>query len=77
MDVATITQLINGCGFPIFACCAMGYYIVWSRKNNTESRRYDYEQLKSAIENNTQTVDALKDAVSEMTRVMQEGQKND
>ena len=34
MDVSTIIQLINGVGFPIFACIAMGAFIVWDRKTN-------------------------------------------
>ena len=25
MDINTITQLINGVGFPIVACCGLGY----------------------------------------------------
>ena len=63
MDVNTIIQIINGCGFPIFACCALGYYIVWTKKQGIEQRKYDYESLKNAIDNNTAAVNALTELV--------------
>lgn len=34
MDINTITQLIGTLGFPIFACVAMGLYVVWLQKND-------------------------------------------
>lgn len=59
MDVNTIVQLVNGCGFPIAACCAMGWFIVWNKKQSNESRKYNYEQLENAIANNTAVVKEL------------------
>lgn len=66
MDINTMIQLINGVGFPIAACIAMGVFIVWDKK----TRREDAEQgrakqdailskLTESVDNNTRTVQRL------------------
>ena len=73
MDVSTITQLINGVGFPIFACLAMGAFIVWDRKTNRKMREENntkqdalYNSLKDSVDNNTRTIEKLMEKIDEM-----------
>lgn len=73
MDVSTITQLINGVGFPIFACLAMGAFIVWDRKINRKMREENntkqdalYNSLKDSVDNNTRTIEKLMEKIDEM-----------
>lgn len=73
MDVSTITQLINGVGFPIFACIAMGAFIVWDRKTNRKMREENntkqdalYNSIKDSVDNNTRTIEKLMEKIDEM-----------
>lgn len=73
MDVSTIIQLINGVGFPIFACVAMGAFIVWDRKTNRKMREENntkqdalYNSLKDSVDNNTRTIEKLMEKIDEM-----------
>ena len=73
MDVSTIIQLINGVGFPIFACIAMGAFIVWDRKTNRKMREENntkqdalYNSLKDSVDNNTRTIEKLMQKIDEM-----------
>lgn len=70
MDVNQIIQLINGVGFPIFACIAMGYYIWWDKKQRAQDRekrelreRNTLEALKETVDNNTRIIQKLYDAI--------------
>ena len=55
----TIIQIINGCGFPIAACIGMAWFIVWNKKQAQENKKYNYENLKEAIDNNTKVMQEL------------------
>ena len=73
MDVSTIIQLINGVGFPIFACIAMGAFIVWDRKTNRKMREENntkqdalYNSLKDSVDNNTRIIEKLMEKIDEM-----------
>lgn len=73
MDVSSIIQLINGVGFPIFACVAMGAFIVWDRKTNRKMREENntkqdalYNSLKDSVDNNTRTIEKLMEKIDEM-----------
>ena len=73
MDVSAIIQLINGVGFPIFACIAMGAFIVWDRKTNRKMREENstkqdalYNSLKDSVDNNTRTIEKLMEKIDEM-----------
>ena len=73
MDVSTIIQLINGVGFPIFACIAMGAFIFWDRKTNRKMREENntkqdalYNSLKDSVDNNTRTIEKLMEKIDEM-----------
>lgn len=57
--VQTIIQIINGCGFPIAACVGMAWFIVWNKKQAQENKKYNYENLREAIDNNTKVMQEL------------------
>lgn len=68
MDVNTIIQLINGVGFPIAACAAMGAFIVWDKKQRAATsmtlRREQSDilnKLTETVENNTLVLQKLVD----------------
>lgn len=62
MDVSTLTQLIGSYGFPIVACGALFWYIV---KEQRENRKVQ-DELKTAIQNNTDVMNKLCEAVREV-----------
>ena len=70
MNVSDIVTLINGVGFPIFACIAMAAFIVWDRKQRTEEKKqrkeseeYTLNTLKEAVDNNTRIIEKLYNAI--------------
>lgn len=71
MDINLIIQLINGVGFPIFGCIALGMFIVWDKKTRrNEAKSAMLEQtkliltLQSTVEANTEAVNALVTAMA-------------
>lgn len=77
MTVDTVIQLINGVGFPIAACIAMGAYVMYTKKaeiKRTEDADKKTEktlgEVKAAIENNTTVIKMLVD-------ILLKGEKND
>lgn len=68
MTVDTVIQLINGVGFPIAACIAMGAYVMYTKKaeiKRTEDADEKTEktlgEVKAAVENNTTVIKLLVD----------------
>lgn len=68
MSMDAIIQLINGVGFPIAACIAMGAYVVYTKKaeiKRTEDADQKTEktlgEVKAAVENNTTVIKLLID----------------
>lgn len=68
MSMDAIIQLINGVGFPIAACIAMGAYVMYTRKaeiKRTEDADQKTEktlgEVKAAVENNTTVIKLLVD----------------
>lgn len=68
MSMDAIIQLINGVGFPIAACIAMGAYVMYTKKaeiKRTENADKKTEQtlgeVKAAVENNTTVIKMLVD----------------
>lgn len=68
MTVDTVIQLINGVGFPIAACVAMGAYVMFSKKaeiKRTENADVNtgktLGEVKAAVENNTAVIKLLTD----------------
>lgn len=77
MTVDTVIQLINGVGFPIAACIAMGAYVMYTKKaeiKRTEDADKKTEktlgEVKAAIENNTTVIKMLVD-------ILLKGEKKD
>ncbi len=68
MTVDTVIQLINGVGFPIAACIAMGAYVMYTKKaeikrteDADEKTKKTLGEVKAAIENNTTVIKMLVD----------------
>lgn len=68
MSMDAIIQLINGVGFPIAACIAMGAYVMYTKKaeiKRTEDADEKTEktlgEVKAAVENNTTVIKLLVD----------------
>lgn len=68
MTVDTVIQLINGVGFPIAACVAMGAYVMFSKKaeikraeNADANTGKTLGEVKAAVENNTTVIKLLTD----------------
>lgn len=73
MDITTITQLIGSLGFPIAACCAMGYYCIRSQnqiqlineqhtaevKELNSKHSEDIQKMIEAVNNNTIALHSL------------------
>lgn len=59
MDVNTIVQLINGCGFPIVAFFVMVWLIVEDRKSRAEER----EKWTAALAANTKVLTRLTESI--------------
>lgn len=70
MSMDAVIQLINGVGFPIAACIAMGAYVMYTKKaeiKRTEDADKKTEQtlgeVKAAVENNTTVIKMLVDVL--------------
>lgn len=70
MSMDAIIQLINGVGFPIAACIAMGAYVIYTKKaemKRTEDADQKTEktlgEVKAAVENNTTVIKLLVDVL--------------
>lgn len=70
MSMDAIIQLINGVGFPIAACIAMGAYVMYTKKaeiKRTEDADQKTEktlgEVKAAVENNTTVIKLLVDVL--------------
>lgn len=77
MTVETVIQLINGVGFPIAACIAMGAYVMYTKKaeikrteDADEKTKKTLGEVKAAIENNTTVIKMLVD-------ILLKGEKED
>ena len=59
MDVNTFIQIVNGIGFPIAACIAMGVFIVWDKKTRNEHQKTQMEKQEEmffCVNNNIRVV---------------------
>lgn len=59
MDVNTIVQLVNGCGFPVVAFFVMVWLIVEDRKSRAEER----EKWTAALNANTNVLTRLTETI--------------
>lgn len=72
MDVNTFIQIVNGIGFPIAACIAMGVFIVWDKKTRNEQQITQmekqeelYQKLADSVNANTAIIQRLLDRMGE------------
>lgn len=61
MDVTTISQFISNLGFPI--ACVVAMFYMWNQER--EAHRVECEKWVEALNNNTQVMHQILDAVRE------------
>lgn len=60
--VNIITEIISSVGFPIAACCFMGWFCVKSQKQHADEAAQSaetYSKLSESIDNNTKAINSL------------------
>lgn len=62
MDMNSVTTLISSVGFPIFACCAMGWYTY----NQSKLHREEMKTITEALNNNTLALQKLTDKMEDL-----------
>lgn len=69
--VNTMIQIINGVGFPIAACVALGAYVVWDKKERRKQyseqqtkQEKMFSKLEEAVNSNTTIVRQLLERIS-------------
>ena len=62
MDVGAITTLISTLGFPIF----MAVWLLIKDSKTDEERKEQIKDLKTAIENNTKSIEKLEVLISKI-----------
>lgn len=68
MDVSAITTLISTLGFPIF----MAVWLLIKDSKTDEERKEQIKDLKTAIENNTKSIEKLEMLISKIMDKMGE-----
>lgn len=66
MDMASLTQLISSFGFPVVACCLMGWYVKYTNdqhrtevKELTDKHYDEMTTVRDALNNNTIAIQQL------------------
>ena len=67
MDITTITQLIGSLGFPIAACCAMGWYCIRSQNQIQKINEQHTEEVKELNEKHSEDIQKMTEAVNNNT----------
>ena len=70
MDVNTVSTLIGTYGFPVIACCVMGWYVKYTTDRHreelnrlNEQHRTQMNDIKEALNNNTLALQKLTDYI--------------
>lgn len=70
MDVNTVSTLIGTYGFPVIACCVMGWYVKYTTDRHreelnrlNEQHRTEMNDIKEALNNNTLALQKLTDYI--------------
>lgn len=71
MDIATVSQLIGSLGFPIAACCAMGWYCIRSQNQIKEINEQHREEIKEINEKHSADIQKMTEAVNNNTIALQ------
>lgn len=73
MDFSTVASLIGSLGFPIVACCAMGYFFTRVNDNYRSdikeiqaSHKEEIAGMTTAINNNTIVIQKLVDHMDDL-----------
>lgn len=67
MDFNVITQLIGSLGFPIAACCAMGWYCIRSQNQIKEINDQHREEIKEINAKHSEDIAKMTEAVNNNT----------
>lgn len=71
MDIATVSQLIGSLGFPIAACCAMGWYCIRSQNQIKDINEQHREEIKEINERHSADIQKMTEAVNNNTVALQ------
>lgn len=71
MDITTVSQLIGSLGFPIAACCAMGWYCIRSQNQIKEINEQHREEIKEINEKHSADIQKMTEAVNNNTVALQ------
>ena len=71
MDITTVSQLIGSLGFPIAACCAMGWYCIRSQNQIKEINKQHSEEIKEINEKHSADIQKMTEAVNNNTVALQ------
>lgn len=71
MDITTVSQLIGSLGFPIAACCAMGWYCIRSQNQIKEINEQHREEIKEINEKHSTDIQKMTEAVNNNTVALQ------
>ena len=62
MEANTLVQIISTVGFPIFACCALGYLLYREQNEHKE----EIQKLTEALNGNTTIMAQLKQLLEDL-----------
>lgn len=71
VDISTVSQLIGSLGFPIAACCAMGWYCIRSQNQIKEINEQHREEIKEINEKHSEDIQKMTEAVNNNTVALQ------
>lgn len=71
VDISTVSQLIGSLGFPIAACCAMGWYCIRSQNQIKEINEQHREEVKEINEKHSADIQKMTEAVNNNTVALQ------
>lgn len=67
MDINAIAQLIGSLGFPIAACCAMGWYCIRSQNQIKEINELHTAEIKELNAKHSEDIKKMTEAVNNNT----------
>lgn len=71
MDFTLITQLIGSLGFPIAACCAMGYYCIKTQDEIVKINELHREEIKEINLKHSEDIEKMTNALNNNTTALQ------
>lgn len=71
VDISTVSQLIGSLGFPVVACCAMGWYCIRSQNQIKEINEQHREEIKEINEKHSVDIQKMTEAINNNTVALQ------